>query len=149
MTSRASSPSRAAAQATAWAWFPAEIAITPLSRSTAVSDASFVSTPRGLNEPVFWNSSAFSETPGPSVWELKTGVRCSRPAIASRAACTSSGEITSGPGVFGPAAALGHGEPPALGGDRPALHAVRGRHEHVDRAVAVALAELVHLRGAH
>ena len=67
--------------------------ITPRSRSSGVSAARFVSTPRGLNEPVRWNSSALSETRAPvrseSVAEENVGVRCSRPPIASRAASTS------------------------------------------------------------
>ena len=53
VTISASIPSTAAAQATAWAWFPAEVVITPRRFSSAVSDASLFSTPRGLNEPVF------------------------------------------------------------------------------------------------
>src|SRR5215211_6599273 len=125
------------------------MAMTPRSRSPAVIEASFVKTPRGLNEPVFWNSSALRKTPGPSVSDVNTGVRCRRPAIASRAACTSSGEITLGPRVLGAGAALGGGEAAPLGRDRPALDAVRGRDLHVDGTVAVALAELVDLRWAH
>ena len=61
MTTRQSIPSGAAPQASAWAWFPAEIPITPRAFSSGVSDASLFSTPRALNEPVFWKSSAFSD----------------------------------------------------------------------------------------
>jgi hypothetical protein len=96
MTTSASIPSRADAQATACAWLPAEIVITPASFSAGVSDASLLSTPRGLNEPVRWKSSAFRTTSAPvrreSVAEVKVGVRCSRPPIASRAATTSASE---------------------------------------------------------
>ena len=53
--------SLAAPQASACAWFPAEIPITPRSRSAGVSVASLLRTPRALNEPVFWNSSAFCD----------------------------------------------------------------------------------------
>src|SRR4029453_16900344 len=59
-------------------------------------DESFVRTPRGLNEPVRWKSSAFRWTGAPtfrdSVADENIGVRCRRPAIASRAARTSSRE---------------------------------------------------------
>ena len=76
-------PSAAAPQASAWAWFPAEIPITPRFRSSGVSAARFVSTPRGLKEPVFWNSSAFRKTRAPvrslSVALENVGVRYSRP----------------------------------------------------------------------
>ena len=58
MTTSASIPSSAEAYASACAWLPAEIEITPRRFSSSVSDASFVSTPRGLNEPVRWSSSA-------------------------------------------------------------------------------------------
>ena len=49
------------------------------SRSAGVSAASLLSTPRGLNEPVRWNSSAFRNTSQPTRSdvrrELKAGVR--------------------------------------------------------------------------
>src|ERR1700687_2274873 len=51
--------------------------------------------------------------------------------------------------VLRPGAALGWGQPPALGGNRAALHAVGRRHLHGDRAVSVGLLDLVHLRRAH
>src|SRR5215211_5071853 len=65
MTTRASISSWADAHATAWAWLPAEIVITPAARSSPVSDASLLSTPRGLNEPVRWNNSALRNTRAP------------------------------------------------------------------------------------
>src|SRR5919108_4733320 len=99
MTSSASIPSEAAAQASACAWLPAEIPITPRAFSSPESDASLFSTPRGLNEPVRWKSSAFrwtgAATRAARVAELKTGVRCRRPRIVPAAATTSSWEITS------------------------------------------------------
>ena len=166
MTTRQSIPSLADAQATACAWFPADQVTTPRAFSSALSDASLFSTPRGLNEPVFWNSSAFRNARAPmrspSVADVKTGVRCRRPAIVSRAASTSSrvGDsivieprlsvafshlgleapisrpLTAGLGerVLGPGAALGRGEPAALGGDRAALDAVRRRDDDLHLA---------------
>src|SRR4051812_40218492 len=84
----------AAPYASACAWLPAEIEITPAPRSSADSAARFVSTPRGLKEPVRWRSSALSDVSAPirfeSVAELSTGVRWRRPPIASRAWSTSS-----------------------------------------------------------
>ena len=62
---------------------------TPRFFSSSVSEASFASIPRGLNEPVRWKSSAFRWTRAPvssdSVREPNVGVRCSLPAIVSRA----------------------------------------------------------------
>ena len=82
-------PSSAEQYASAWAWLPAEIPITPRDVSSGVSEASFVSTPRGLNDPVRWKSSAFRCTSAPDSCEsdadVNVGVRCRRPAIASRA----------------------------------------------------------------
>src|SRR6185437_15252364 len=49
--------------------------------------------------------------------------------------------------VLRPGAALGRREATAPGGDRAALDAVRRRDPDLD--LAVATAELVHLRGAH
>src|SRR5918992_9276 len=70
--------------------------MTPRRFSSSLSRASLVSTPRGLNEPVRWKSSAFRKTRPPvsreSVADVKTGVRWRRPAIVSRAARTSSSE---------------------------------------------------------
>jgi hypothetical protein len=73
---------------------PAEIAITPRSRSSADSARIRLNAPRGLNAPTRWNSSAFSQTGAParslSVAEEKLGVTCTRPSIARAAAMTSS-----------------------------------------------------------
>ena len=90
MTTRQSIPSSAAPQASACAWLPAEIPITPRSFSSGVSEASLFSTPRALNEPVFWNSSAFRTSGAPSVREVNVGVRWTRPRIRSAASSTSS-----------------------------------------------------------
>ena len=51
--------------------------------------------------------------------------------------------------VLGAGAALGRGQPAALGGDRAALDAVRRVHLDVHHPVAVGGAGLVDLRGAH
>ena len=61
-----SSPSAAAPQASAIAWFPADAPATPRSRSEWSSAASRFTTPRTLNEPVCWRSSALSDSPGAS-----------------------------------------------------------------------------------
>ena len=90
MTTRQSIPSAAAPQARAWAWFPAEIPITPRALSSGLSVASLFMTPRALKEPVFWNSSAFSQTRSPRVRDVNVGVRWTRPWIRSAAARTSS-----------------------------------------------------------
>src|SRR5947209_15353152 len=56
----------------------------------------------------------------------------------------------SGDLVQGPVAALGRGEPPALGRDRPALHAVGVVDDHVDVALlGRVVGDLVDARGAH
>src|ERR671937_669268 len=100
MTTSASMPSTAAAYASACAWFPAEIEITPRRFSSSESVASLFRTPRGLNEPVRWKSSALKATSTPArserVREPSIGVRCSRPAIRPRAASTSSSETSGG-----------------------------------------------------
>src|ERR687886_2031083 len=94
MTTRASIPSTAAAYASACAWLPAEIEMTPRRFSSSERVESLFRTPRGLNEPVRCSSSALKDTSAPtrseSVRELSSGVRCKRPAIRSRARSTSS-----------------------------------------------------------
>jgi hypothetical protein len=99
MTTSASIPSTAAAYASACAWLPAEIEMTPRRFSSSESVESLFRTPRGLKEPVRWKSSALKDTSAPtrseSVRELSSGVRCSRPAIRSRARETSSSESRS------------------------------------------------------
>ena len=91
-------PSTAEAYASAWAWLPAEMEMTPRCFSSSVSVASLLSTPRGLNEPVRWSNSALNRTSAPirsdSVADESNGVRCSRPPIRSRARWTSSREIS-------------------------------------------------------
>ena len=64
-----------------------------------------------------------------------TGVKRSRTRLGER--------------VLGAGAALGRGQPTALGGDRAALDTVRRRHLHRDLAVAVASARPRNLRRAH
>ena len=82
--------SSAAANAAPCAWLPADQITIPRAFSSSESDASFFSTPRGLNEPVFWKSSALRNTFGPSVLEESIGVRWRRPRISSRARSMSS-----------------------------------------------------------
>src|SRR5207249_9446235 len=93
-------PSSAEAYATACAWFPADQVITPRDRSSGASHDSLLSTPRALNEPVRWKSSAFkyarsTPTVRARVAEEKVGVRWTRSPIVSRAASTSS-RVTGG-----------------------------------------------------
>ena len=59
-----SMPSAAAPQARAMAWLPAEAPATPRARSSASSAESRLTTPRALNDPVCWSSSALSRSPG-------------------------------------------------------------------------------------
>ncbi len=75
-------PSAAAANATAWAWLPALIAITPPRFSSAESELILFSAPRDLNDPVRWKSSHLSRAP--SVRLDCSGVRGS--ALADRLA---------------------------------------------------------------
>src|SRR3954468_8510638 len=143
--------------------------MTPRCFSSSVSVASLFSTPRGLNEPVRWSSSALKRMSAPtwseSVAELSSGVRCRRPPMRSRARSTSLSEISapvvaireivrtcpgtvpgrgcSCEGVLRPRAALRRGEPAALRRDRAALDAIRRRDVDAVRR------RLVHLRGAH
>src|SRR5204862_4970140 len=88
MTTSASTPSSAAAHATACAWLPAEMVITPRSRSSDVSALILLSAPRSLNEPVRWNSSHLRCAPRSG--EYRVGVWTTAPPIASRARRTSS-----------------------------------------------------------
>src|SRR5262245_24528762 len=82
-------PASRAAQATAWAWFPALAATTPACRSVSPSVASLLTAPRILNEPVRLRFSAFRCTSRParreSVSERKTGVTRATPTSRSRA----------------------------------------------------------------
>src|SRR5262245_5387246 len=65
MTITAGIPSRAAWYATAWAWLPALMAITPRRRSSADSDRSLLSAPRSLNDAVNWRFSNLRKTCAP------------------------------------------------------------------------------------
>src|SRR5580765_5700996 len=89
MNTRHAMPSIAELQASPCAAFPADQVTTPRFFSSSVSEASFASIPRGLNDPVRWKSSAFRWTRAPvrsdSVREPNIGVRSTLPAIVSRA----------------------------------------------------------------
>ena len=52
MKTVAETPTSLAANATAWAWLPADGAITPAARSASESESSLVYAPRILNDPV-------------------------------------------------------------------------------------------------
>src|SRR3954462_4107034 len=87
MTTSASTLSAAAAKAAACAWVPALIAITPRRFSLSLRLLILFSAPRDLNEPVRWNSSAFSRAP---IVRLESmGVRTRRSPIVMRACSTS------------------------------------------------------------
>ena len=59
-----------------------------------MSDASLLSTPRALKEPVRWNSSAFRWILGDRLDAVNIGVRCRTPAITPAARRTSSTPVT-------------------------------------------------------
>ena len=63
---------------------------TPRSRSPRRAPLSRFVTPRALNEPVCWRSSALSDRPGASAVPSSSGVRRTRPRIVSAARTTSS-----------------------------------------------------------
>src|SRR5215472_9489374 len=94
MTIVAFVPTAVAPYAKAAAWFPADRDTSPRDRTAGSIDNSLLNTPRGLNEPVFWNSSAFRyrRTPSssPTVADDITGVACTRPPIRARARSISS-----------------------------------------------------------
>ena len=83
MTIVAAMPSNFACRATAWAWFPADMATTPRARSASLSSASRFAAPRSLNAPVAWRLSSFNTTSAPVAAETtalaRLGVRNTRP----------------------------------------------------------------------
>ena len=97
MTTVAEIPARAAAQATAWAWLPAETVATPRPRAILSNSRIRFRAPRTLNEPVLWRFSHLRKTGRPprsdSARLEATGVRCKEPEIRARASwrCSSSG----------------------------------------------------------
>src|SRR5262245_4223590 len=138
--------------------------ITPLRRSSAERTSSRVKTPRGLNEPVFWSSSALNKTGTPadsaSVREVSSGVRCTRSPSCRAARSTSSnvgaarsleppGISRLHHGVFATVAALGHRQAAALGRAGTALDAVRRRDLHLDEIPLLPRRDRVDLRRAH
>src|SRR6266508_3209169 len=94
MTTVALAPTWAAAQARAPAWLPAETPTRPRSRASSGRVSSRFRAPRALNEPVFWTASSFTTTCAPvrpsRVAEVRTGVRCTLPAIRAAADRTAS-----------------------------------------------------------
>ena len=87
-------PSSVAWWATAWAWFPADMATTPARASSGVRANSRLRAPRSLNDAVYWRFSNLIHTSAPvmaeRVRERAMGVRTTAPAMARCAACTSS-----------------------------------------------------------
>ena len=55
-------PARVACRATAWAWLPADMAITPAARSRALSNAIRLAAPRSLNAPMACRLSSLRNT---------------------------------------------------------------------------------------
>ena len=90
----AATPADRAANATAWAWLPAEGAITPAARCASVSERSLVYAPRILNDPVLCWFSCLRNTSHPAHWEnvsdRYTGVRWATPCRFSAASRMSS-----------------------------------------------------------
>src|SRR6185437_6031118 len=97
ITMVAAMPSRLAWRATAWAWLPADIAMTPERRSAGESRASRLAAPRSLKAPVGCRFSSLSTTSAPvardraSLWIV--GLRSTRPAMRAAAASTSASAI--------------------------------------------------------
>src|SRR5262249_2598492 len=93
MTMVAGIARRAAWYATAWAWLPADIAMTPRARAKGSSEASLLSAPRSLNELVTCRFSYLTWTSAPVSAESfgagSIGVRSTAPASVRRAASTS------------------------------------------------------------
>src|SRR5919108_1173456 len=94
MTTVALAPTWAAAQARAPAWLPAETPTRPRSSASSGRVSSRLRAPRALNEPVFWTASSLTTTRAPvrpsRVAEVRTGVRCTLPAIRAAADRTAS-----------------------------------------------------------
>ncbi len=90
MTMVAGMPRRAAWYATACAWLPALIAITPRPRSSADSESSLLSAPRSLKEAVNCRFSNLRNTSAPvsadSVRLCTNGVRSTAPEMRAAAA---------------------------------------------------------------
>src|SRR5579885_410969 len=130
MTTSASISSAAAANATACAWLPALIAITPRRFSSAVSVLSLFSAPRDLKLPVRWKSSHLSRAP--IVRLERSGVRGRRSPMVERARSTSSLV-----GASSSATALSHGFEEEHGGGGAGVQRVGGPRVHRDPDVHV------------
>src|SRR5215211_1920148 len=95
MTTVALAPTWAAAQATAAPWLPAVTHTSPRSRASSGRVSRRLRAPRALNEPVFWTASSLTRTWAPvrpsRVAEVRTGVRCTWPAIRAAADRTAEG----------------------------------------------------------
>jgi hypothetical protein len=99
MTMVAAMPASEAWRATAWAWLPADMAMTPAARSRAVSSAMRFAAPRSLKAPVACRLSSFSQILVPAARltasEWTVGVRSTAPAMRPAAARTSA-SVTAG-----------------------------------------------------
>src|SRR6185312_3122177 len=97
ITMVAATPANWACRATACAWLPADMAMTPRARSPSESKARRLAAPRSLKAPVTWRLSSFRTTSAPIARDtvsLETvGVRMMRPAMRPAASWTSAREI--------------------------------------------------------
>src|SRR4029450_9953431 len=95
MTTVALAPVWAAAQATAAPWLPAVTHTRPRSRASSGRVSRRLRAPRALKEAVFWAAPALTRTWAPvrpsRVAEVRTGVRCTWPAIRVAADRTAAG----------------------------------------------------------
>ena len=90
MTSSACVPSSRAAQAVAMAWLPALTAVTPRARASGARLSITDKAPRGLNEPVCWNSSSLRLTLVPAA---QTGAQLGAVPVEHRRAHDAAGEL--------------------------------------------------------
>src|SRR5918995_20210 len=95
MTTVALAPAWAAAQATAAPWLPAVTHTRPRWGASRARVGRRLRPPRAWNEPVFWTASSLTRTWAPvrpsRVAEVRTGVRCTWPAIRVAADRTAAG----------------------------------------------------------
>ncbi len=92
MTMVAAIPSSWACRATAWAWLPADMAMTPRRRSSALSNASRFAAPRSLKAPVACRLSSLSVDLGARGARERVGGQgrgAQTPAMRAAAASTS------------------------------------------------------------
>ena len=102
-----------------------DVAARASTRTSACGAA--VADPRGRRDVVAVDTEAASRRHVTPQSGRPTGDAAARQRVSRAATSSSSGRRRSGERVLGPGAALGRGQPAALGGDRAALDAVRRR----------------------